>query len=172
MIGKKIVIALTATLLAAMALSVTAEGQIRGGKLFKNRYKKENEELRFQLDSLKKEMEQLRQDNLLKDSLTKEMLSIYEENEDKSAAGLNPEDYSPELTDSLLNIWYLHRQIQSDRIDEDYDMDSVHFTSNVSDAILKERLEGMNSFITLPYNETVRNYMVLYTEKMPTKIHS
>ncbi len=170
MIRKKIVIALTAALLAAMALSVTAEGQIRGGKLFKNRYKKENEELRLKIDSLKKEMEQLRQDNLLKDSLTKEMLSIYEENEDKSAAGLNPEDYSPELTDSLLNIWYLHRQIQSDRIDEDYDMDSVHITSNVSDAILKERLEGMNSFITLPYNETVRNYMVLYTEKMPTKM--
>ena len=28
----------------------------------------------------------------------------------------------------------------------------------------------MNSFITLPYNETVRNYMVLYSEKMPTKM--
>jgi membrane-bound lytic murein transglycosylase D len=28
----------------------------------------------------------------------------------------------------------------------------------------------MNSFITLPFNETVRNYIILYSEKMPTKM--
>ena len=28
----------------------------------------------------------------------------------------------------------------------------------------------MNSFITLPFNETVKNYMVLYSEKMPAKM--
>ena len=28
----------------------------------------------------------------------------------------------------------------------------------------------MNSFITLPYNETVRNFMILYSEKMPRKM--
>ena len=28
----------------------------------------------------------------------------------------------------------------------------------------------MNSYISLPFNETVRNYMVLYSEKMPTKM--
>ena len=49
-------------------------------------------------------------------------------------------------------------------------MDSVRFSSNVSDAVMKERLENMNSFITLPYNEKVRNFMILYSEKMPTKM--
>ena len=115
-------------------------------------------------------IDSLRKDIVLKDSLAKEMLSIYEENEGKSAAGLNPEDYSPELTDSLLNIWYLHRQVNNDKHGEGYDMDSVNFTSNVPDNVLKERLESMNSYITLPFNETVRNYMVLYSEKMPTKM--
>ena len=28
----------------------------------------------------------------------------------------------------------------------------------------------MNSFIQLPYNEIVRNYIILYSEKMPSRI--
>ena len=136
----------------------------------KQKLKKENQELKQQVDSLKKAMEKLRKDNLEKDSINNEMRGIYEENEDKSAAGLNPEDYNAETTDSLLNIWYMHRQVSGNKEGEGYDMDSVRFSSNVSDAVMKERLENMNSFITLPYNEKVRNFMILYSEKMPTKM--
>ena len=164
----------SAILLLALALVLTfpesLSGQERKGKFFWNRHKIENQELRSKIDSMSVIIDSLRKDIVLKDSLAKEMLSIYEENEGKSAAGLNPEDYSPELTDSLLNIWYLHRQVNNDRHGEEYDMDSVNFTSNVPDEVLKERLENMNSYITLPFNETVRNYMVLYSEKMPTKM--
>ena len=159
-----IILSLAAALL--LLLPTGAEAQV----LFKNRAKKENDSLKVQIDSLNKIIEELRQDILLKDSVANEMLDIYEENEDKGAAGLNPEDYSPEITDSLLNIWYLHRQVNEDNSNEMYDMDSVHFTSNVSDAVMKERLENMNSFITLPYDEKVRNFMVLYSEKMPSKM--
>ncbi len=159
-----IILSLAAALL--LLLPTGAEAQV----LFKNRAKKENDSLKVQIDSLNKIIEELRQDILLKDSIANEMLDIYEENEDKGAAGLNPEDYSPEITDSLLNIWYLHRQVNEDNSNEMYDMDSVHFTSNVSDAVMKERLENMNSFITLPYDEKVRNFMVLYSEKMPSKM--
>ena len=151
-------------------LPIRIHAQTKKGSIFRNKYKEENKELKARIDSLLKTIDDLHKDIILKDSLAQEMLSIYEENEDKSAAGLNPEDYSPELTDSLLNIWYLHRQVNADNVNESYDMDSVHFTSNVSDEILQSRLESMNSFITLPYNETVRNYMVLYSEKMPTKM--
>ena len=154
----------------ALALSLPAEAQIRFGGLFKNKYKSENTELRYTIDSLRKEIDNLRKESFVKDSVLNEMLVIYEENESKSAAGLNPEDYSPELTDSLLNIWYLHRQVNEDSGGEGYDMDSVYFSSNVSDEVMKSRLESMNSYITLPYNEKVRNYMVLYSEKMPTKM--
>ena len=49
-------------------------------------------------------------------------------------------------------------------------MDSVHFKTDVPDSVLVRRLEDMNAFISLPYNETVKNYMVLYSEKMPTRM--
>jgi membrane-bound lytic murein transglycosylase D len=156
------IIFLTAAMLVAPA-SMHAQGT-------RQKLKKENQELRNEVDSLKKAMEKLRKEKLVKDSIAKEMIGIYEENEDKSAAGLNPEDYNAETTDSLLNIWYMHRQVSGNREGEGYDMDSVRFSSNVSDAVMKERLENMNSFITLPYNEKVRNFMILYSEKMPTKM--
>ncbi len=141
-----------------------------GAQLIRSKLKKENSELKSQVDSLKKTIEELRNDIILKDSIANEMLGIYEENEDKSAAGLNPEDYSPEITDSLLSLWYIHRQVNDENPIEQYDLDSVRFSSNVSDAVMKGRLESMNSFITLPYNEKVRNFMVLYSEKMPSKM--
>ena len=154
----------------ALAFPALAQGQTGLEKLFRNKYKEENKELKARIDSMSKVIEDLKNDIHLKDSLAVEMLQIYEENEERSAVGLNPEDYSPEVTDSLLNIWYLHRQVGDANYIESYDMDSVRFTSNVSDEVLKTRLENMNSFITLPYNETVRNYMVLYSEKMPKKM--
>ena len=157
-------------LFSAAALMFLIPSGVQAQVFKNNRLKKENDSLRMHIDSLQRVIEALREENMLKDSITNEMLDIYEENEDKGAAGLNPEDYSPEITDSLLNIWYLHRQVNEDNSSEQYDMDSVHFTSNVSDAVMKERLENMNSFITLPYNDKVRNFMVLYSEKMPSKM--
>lgn len=159
---------LTTILLAAAMLTFLPAGA--SAQVTKQKLKKENQELKNEVDSLKKAMEKLRKEKIAKDSLAKEMIGIYEENEDKSAAGLNPEDYNAETTDSLLNIWYMHRQVSGNREGEGYDMDSVRFSSNVSDAVMKERLENMNSFITLPYNEKVRNFMILYSEKMPTKM--
>ena len=158
---------LTTLFLAMAMLTFPAVLSAQGTK---QKLKKENQELKQEVDSLKKAMEKLRKEKLAKDSLANEMIGIYEENEDKSAAGLNPEDYNAEVTDSLLNIWYMHRQVSGNKEGEGYDMDSVRFSSNVSDAVMKERLENMNSFITLPYNEKVRNFMILYSEKMPTKM--
>ena len=39
------------------------------------------------------------------------------------------------------------------------------FTSDVSDSVLVQRLAAMNSMVSLPYNSTVRSYMVKYSEK-------
>ncbi len=131
---------------------------------------KENKMLLEEIDSLKKDIEQYRNDLHLNDSIRSELIDIYEENEDKSAAGLNPEDYNSDVTDSLLSMWYLHNQIKRSNEGISYDMDSVHFSSNVPDKIFIQRLADMNSFISLPFNETVKNYMILYSEKMPTKM--
>ena len=71
--------------------------------------------------------------------------------------------------DSLLSIWYVQRNVNNmDR--EIMAMDSVQLTSNIPDSVYINRLAKMNSFIPLTYNSTVRNYIILYTERMPTKI--
>lgn len=69
--------------------------------------------------------------------------------------------------DSLMGEWYL--KMSTPAVDV-YQMDSVRFTSNVPDSVLIQRLEKMNSYITLPFNETVKSYMVLYSEKLGTKM--
>ena len=84
-------------------------------------------------------------------------------------AGISPDDYNEEVIDSLLTIWYRQHQLKK-FVGETYDMETVNFTSNVPDKIYMERLTKMNSFITLPFNETVRNFIILYSEKMPTKM--
>lgn len=127
----------------------------------------ENRRLASVIDSLQAVLEQYQSELQLEDSISNEMMELYSENEDKFAAGLNPEDYTPEVTDSLLNIWYLHNQASREELPE-YDMDSMKFESNVPDAVYVERLKAMNSFIPLPYNDIVKNYIILYSEKMPS----
>ena len=149
----------------------------------------ENIQLRQRLENLEKELEWLKTDKNERDSLERQLDELYLEDRNKPSAGMDVSydyfdspvdymedgqqggyvDYTDDVTDSLLSIWYLHRQLRYDPQDS-YNMDSVHFTSGVPDKVLIERLEKMNSFIQLPYNETVKNYMVLYSEKMPTRM--
>ncbi len=71
--------------------------------------------------------------------------------------------------DTLVGQWYMHRHAKV-YPQETFNMDSVHFSTDVPDSVLMSRLAAMNSFISLPYNETVKNYMILYSEKMPRKM--
>lgn len=158
-----------ATLSVIMLMFFLLQGNA-DAQVFRKRLKEENQELKHQVDSLRKAIEKLKKESLVKDSIAGEMIDVYEENKNRTAAGINPEDYTQEVTDSLLSIWYLHRQARKNEEGAGYDMDSVRFDSNVPDDVMKSRLEKMNSFITLPYNDKVRNYMVLYSEKMPTKM--
>ncbi len=146
--------------------------QSAGGQELRTRSRliKENAELRSRVDSLIRELEAYRLEKSVTDSLAAEMLLMLEEMEEMDGVDEPVEEYSPEMTDSLLSLWYVHRQMEVNKELTEYDMDSVKFTSDVPDAVLIERLEKMNSFITLPFNETVKNYMVLYSEKMPTKM--
>ena len=127
---------------------------------------KENSSLRKELDSLKAELERYRLELAYADSVAAEMAPVFEED---TNAVLAPEDYTAEISDSLLNIWYAHK-LASDESIEEYDMDSVRFKSDVPDEVYINRIKAMNSFITLPYNDIVKNYIILYSEKMPTKM--
>ena len=132
--------------------------------------KKQNSDLKYELDSIRAELERYRIDLSIADSINNEMMAIYRGNEDSNGTGIAPEDYTAEISDSLLNIWYAHRIVNDSEDIESFDMDSIKFESNVPDKVYIDRIEKMNSFITLPYNDVVRNYIILYSEKMPTKM--
>ena len=56
--------------------------------------KKENAELKAELDSLRMEVEKYRKELEYTDSIAGDMLEMYEENEFKGESGLAPEDYT------------------------------------------------------------------------------
>ena len=136
----------------------------------KNQLKKQNSQLKNELDSMRMELERYRTSYAIADSINNEMMSMYGGNDDGRRKGFLPEDYTAEISDSLLNLWYAHTVVNDIDDSESFDMDSIKFESNVPDQVYIERIEKMNSFITLPYNEVVRNYIILYSEKMPTKM--
>lgn len=162
------ILAAVMTALLIAGNTAAADNQ-RKDERTRSKLKEQNKRLQEMVDSLQFELERCKSDLHYTDSLAGEMLAVYEENEDKSAAGLNPEDYTVEVSDSLLNIWYTHK-IASEDETEVYNMDSIRFESNVPDSVYIERLKNMNSFISLPYNDIVKNYIILYSEKMPTKM--
>ncbi len=131
--------------------------------------KKENERLQAEINALRQQLNDYIEQHEAADSIAAEMIEIYEENEDRIGADIAADDYTPEVTDSLLNLWYSTRKSMNME-NNSYNMDSVHFTSNVPDSVYIKRLRKMNSYITLPYNETVKNYIILYSEKMPTRM--
>ena len=126
------------------------------------------QKLRDSLTNISKQMEALEEENLrFRISLSLE--ESVADSTSQSANGLAPEEYTMEVTDSLLDIWYTH-QMALQVEDEMYDMDSVKFASNVPDEVYIERLKKMNSFIQIPYNDIVRNYIIMYSEKMSKRM--
>ena len=102
----------------------------------------------------------LRRDSLAMDAHLADSLRLNETQADNDFA-------MPEMepTDSLLLVWYENtRQLQYDNSLEE--LDSVKFTSQVPDSVYIERIKDMNAFFQLPYNEIVKNYIILYSEKM------
>ena len=158
-----------AVALATVFLAGPAAAAERTDERGRTKIKEENKRLKEELDSLRMELERYKADLQYSDSIANEMIELYGDNEGQSAIGISPEDYTAEVSDSLLNIWYAHMMASEDGIEE-FDMDSIRFQSNVPDEVYIERLKKMNSFISLPYNEIVKNYIILYSEKMPTKM--
>ena len=58
--------------------------------------------------------------------------------------------------DSLLGMWYHKRDLTLVEM-EPSDIDSAIMVSNVPDSVYLNRLRDMNSFISLPYNNIIRN---------------
>ena len=152
-------------LFCQMLMPQQAEAQIWKTRKTK-KTEQENIKLKKQIDSLQNLVEDYMFMLDYQDSISRTFIYQDELNEVRDDSQLI---YTPHITDSLLNVWYIHRNV-SKKLEETLNLDSVHFTSNTPDKVYIQRLEEMNSPITLPYNETVKNYMILYSEKMPTKM--
>ena len=138
---------------AAAFIAASASAQNKGA------LQRENAQLKYVIDSLKAEMEKVRAELKYTDSVANEMMSIYYANESWNSSKPAIEEYTAEISDSLLNLWYVQKKIAQSEEDY-YDMDSVRFESNVPDSVYIERIKKMNSFITLPYNDIVKNYII------------
>lgn len=123
----------------------------------------ENELLRSELDSL-----QMLVDSLRGQGLDPYELAVLEGNDPDQSA--DQFEYTQETSDSLLHLWYKNSFITDFDAVNEYNMDSVRFSSNVSDAEMMRRLSAMNSFISLPYNDVVKNYIILYSERMTSRM--
>ncbi len=132
-----------------------------------SRLREENRRLKERLDSMQLELDRCRAELQSADSIACELMAVYGGDQTCDTTALALEDYTLEVSDSLLNIWYAHKMASDG---EESEMDSIKFESNVPDAVYIERLKNMNSFISLPYNEIVKKYIILYSEKMPEKM--
>ena len=72
-------------------------------------------------------------------------------------------------TDSLLSLWYQKRNLNLMDI-EPSDIDTIEMTSDIPDSVYIERLQKLNSFISVPYNRIIRNHIIYYTQRMPDKM--
>ena len=121
--------------------------------------------LKAENEALKKELSALR---ARLDSLTAAAdVAVPVPATDSSDAVPPAANAAPEFSDSLLHAWYSELRFPEDERYRNIGMDAARFSSNVSDEEMMRRLSAMNPFFSIPFNETVKNYMILYTEKMP-----
>lgn len=153
----------SAAVILSLVLAIPTDAQIT--RQNKGILQKENEKLKREIDSLKIEIVKFQAELQRTDSITNELLKQYETPE-RTEIDTCTIEYTAEVSDSLLSLWYVQKQVA------DIDMgigadDTVRFSSNVPDSVYIARIKEMNSFITLPYNDIVKGYIIKYSEKMP-----
>jgi len=154
---------LLAIALMILAVPYTATAQF-GKKPTKKQLLKERIELHKTIDSLKSIIE----------GGALEMSDTSEFEEAEAYNGINYID-SEEFADvdpgsnpdSLMSMWYIQKRLTLN--DAERALDSITLTSNIPDEVYMERLNRINSFIPLSYNSIVKNHIIYYTEKMPSK---
>ena len=162
-------ILLTAMMMAALVFGAAGNEAYAQNKKNKD-LEDEIKHLRDSLKSLTKQIEDLEEENIKyrsDQSLTDPY--SYTGTTSSFSTQLTEDEYTVEVTDSLLDLWYAH-QMAKNAEEEVYDMNTVRFASNVPDEVYIERIKKMNSFIQVPYNDIVRNYIIMYSEKMPKKM--
>ena len=156
-------------LITCFTLSVNpANGQFLKKRASKADLLLEIEKLKRTIDSLKQELElgtiPIIDTVSTNDSINPGGLSFFDSEDLTDTAAILP-------TDSLLNIWYLQKNLNLD--DNDLlNLDEESFESDVPDSVYIARLKAINSFIPLPYNNIVKNHIIYYTKRIPNKINA
>lgn len=153
------------TLLAAVCLAGSVTDA--GGQTRKSRKVliKENEELRNTLDSLRR---------ILSESIALSDTTSVEDTVNGAGIGFMDDALYNNVSlsgnpDSLLSVWYLQRQIGNTMEGTAVDFETVNFTSDIPDEVYIENIKKMNSYIPIPYNSIIKNYIIFYTQKIPHK---
>ena len=163
-------ILLPLTAAAAILLFSGTQASAQNRKELVVTLQEENSALRKQLDSLQSIVEHYRHQN----GKHEETIARLREEANLREDSGNREVFTlgPEARDSI-SLWYAQDCIREMK-EEKYNMDSVKLSSSISDDIYLERIKKMNNIFTLPYNDIVRNYIILYSEKrkswMPTTL--
>ena len=147
-------------LLTLILLPMTA--MVADAQIFQRRHQDSVTILKMKIDSLQEAY-----DNLY--MLTIEGDPIEMTNDDDEFSVDDP--FAEELhnTDSLLSVWY----VEHDMSTFDFELpnvDDIVLSSDIPDELIIERLNKMNSFIKIPYNPVIRNYIINYVQKMPSRI--
>ena len=147
--------------LSLLLLPLTAT--VANAQLFqRGRYQDTVAMLKMKLDSL-----QAAYDNLYMITVEGDPIEMTSDDDEFSV----DEPYAEEVhnTDSLLSVWY----VEHDMSTFDFELpnvDDIVLVSDIPDSVIINRLNKMNSFIKIPYNPIIRNYIVQYTQKMPGRI--
>ena len=155
-----ITVAAAAVFIAGMANEATAASR----KEEKKRLTEENIRLQSRIDSLRNELEVYRTRLQEADSIKNALLEPAECAQTQETYKPEIEEYTETVSDSLLHAWY--NQKNTEEYVQEINLDSVKLTSSIPDSVYIRRLKEMNSFITLPYNDIVRGYLIHYSEKM------
>ena len=155
-----ITVAAAAVFIASMATDASAASR----KDEKKRLTEENIRLQSRIDSLRNELEVYRTRLQEADSIKNALLEPSECAQTQEAFKPEIEEYTETISDSLLHAWY--NQKNTEEYVQEINLDSVKLTSSIPDSVYIRRLKEMNSFITLPYNDIVRGYLIHYSEKM------
>ena len=70
---------------------------------------------------------------------------------------------TPENLDSLLNLWYVNRSLETPV--DDYNPEADTLIPDFSDSVYLARLAEIPSVVDLSYNRIVKNYINVYTQK-------
>ncbi len=127
----------------------------------KKELRKQRDSLLLLVDSLKFEVENLQ--------IASDSPAIAMEEDTLNISTTEEIELSIIERDSLLNEWYEQKRLPliNDRFVE---LDTCELTSNIPDSLILERLRKMNSFISLPYNKSIRNQIIYYTQRIPSSV--